>query len=51
MKFTRNDLVYLASKFPHIFIQSCEDRNKFYMETDGIRVIIEDGKATGWYKP
>lgn len=25
--------------------------NKFYIEIDGIRLIYEDNKLTGWYEP
>ena len=27
------------------------DERKHYIEKDGIRLIIEDGKCVGWYKP
>lgn len=25
--------------------------NKYYVEIDGIRFIVEDDKLTGWYNP
>ena len=27
------------------------NENKYYVEFDEIRLIIEDGKLTGWYRP
>ena len=27
------------------------NENKYYIEIDGIRLIVEDGKLSGWYRP
>lgn len=27
------------------------DESKFYIEVDGIRLIVEEGKIVGWYRP
>lgn len=27
------------------------DPRKYYIELDGIRLVIEEGKLVGWYRP
>lgn len=39
------------SKLPAKIIQSCEDKNVFYVELpDGLRHIFRDGEYVGHYK-
>lgn len=40
------DLIYVPEHFP---IVASEEANKWYVEVDQIRLVIEDGELVGWY--
>lgn len=42
------DLIYVPERFP---IVASEEANKWYVEVDQIRLVIEDGELVGWYDP
>ena len=42
------DLIYVPEHFP---IVASEEANKWYVEVDQIRLVVEDGELVGWYDP
>lgn len=41
-------MIYVPEHFP---IVASEEANKWYVEVDQIRLVIEDGELVGWYDP
>ena len=41
------DLIYVPERFP---IVASEEKNKWYVDVDQIRLVIEDGELVGWYQ-
>lgn len=42
------DLIYVPDRFP---IAASEEKNKWYVDVDQIRLVVEDGELVGWYDP
>lgn len=42
------DLIYVPEHFP---IAASEEKNKWYVDVDQIRLVVEDGELVGWYDP
>lgn len=34
-----------------MFKRSCEDPNKLYVCLFGVRLVFDEGKYVGWYRP
>lgn len=48
-------MLFKARSQPHIIQEDNdmynEETNHYYVDLDGIRLVFEDGKLVGWYRP
>lgn len=54
-RLTSEALLLFEDEEPHIIQEDNdmynEETNHYYVDLDGIRLVFEDGKLVGWYRP